>query len=474
LILAQRRCKIALGWFAAVTAAEYEIPVCIRRPSMSVRSWSRRSFLIFGAAAAALGAMAARALLIGGEDDDEGVAEEEVEVADEEEEEQEEQGEQEKEEEREEGEEEERDEGEEEGAKQEGQEEGEGKEEEEEQSTRKDLEYRVLGRTGLKVTAVALGCMVAPEQVIEKAFDLGVNWFDTAHTYKGGRSEQEVGRVLKDPEKRKRAHICTKLPRGSTQGMLQKLETSLKRLGTDYVDLLLTHGVNNESDVTNHDCMAALEKAKKDGKARFIGVSTHSNVASCIEAAIEAKIYDVVLAAYNFGSPKQVREAVARAAKARVGIIAMKTQRGDYRTPEGGLTPHQAALKWVLDDKNVTCAIPGCRSLRHLEDNFAVMKKRLSYLDRRRLARFARATAGLYCAGCGECAGACPYGVAIADVRRCSMYLDGYRDKPLARETYRSLAANAAPCLDCATCLARCVRGRPLQPLLQDTHRRLA
>ncbi len=340
-----------------------------------------------------------------------------------------------------------------------------------------ELEYRVLGRTGLRITAVSLGCMVAPEEVIAKALDMGINFFDTAHSYKTGRNEWEVGRVLKG--KRDKAYICTKMAKRSTDAMLKELDTSLKRLQTDHVDLLLTHGATNGADVTNEAYIAALQKAKEQGKTRFIGLSTHISVAECIEAAVEAKIYDAVLTKYNFSSEQAVTNAIAKAKAAGVGIIAMKTQNGGdlpktLPFPTGGLTRHQAALRWALDDENVSCAIPGCRSLKHLEENFAVMGKRLGYLDRRRLERHAIATAGVYCTGCGECDGTCPMGVEIPEVRRCYMYLDGYQDPALASENYRTVAVNAASCTDCETCTARCVYGTPLQPVLRETHRRLA
>lgn len=340
------------------------------------------------------------------------------------------------------------------------------------QAGKAEVEYRVLGRTGLKVSTVSIGCMTSPEAVIAKAFDMGINWFDTAHTYKGGRNEEEVGRALAG--KRDQAYICTKLPRGSTASMLAKLDVSLKRLQTDHVDLLLAHGVSSSAGVSNDASVAALEKAKKDGKTRFIGVSTHSRMAEVIDAAVNANAYDAVLTVYNFDAPKELHDAIARANKAGVGIIAMKTQRGNIPSPAGGLTPHQAMLKWVLENENVACAIPAMQTFKQLEENVGVMGKRLGFIDRRRLEHYAAATAGMYCTGCAGCAGTCPRDVDIAAVRRCAMYLNGYRDEALARERYGEIASNASACLACAHCTARCVRGVSLQPVLKDAHKRLA
>ena len=349
------------------------------------------------------------------------------------------------------------------------------------------LEFRDLGRTGLKVTTVGLGCMVAPEAVVAKAFDMGINWFDTANGYKvdGEPSELAVGRVFKD--RRDKAFICTKIGFAGQKPMMQSLETSLTRLGTDHVELLLSHGADCKSPggtdakgrpknkaVFNEDAMAVLEQAKKQGKARFIGTSTHSGMVEVIDAVVEAKIYDAVLTVYNFGSPKDLRDAVANAKKAGIAVIAMKTQRGGFKDPAAGMTPHQAALKWVLDDANICCAVPGTRDFAQLDQNFGVMGTRLGYLERRKLERFAQATAGLYCTGCGRCAGTCAKGVSIPDVRRCAMYLDGYRDEALARTNYREVLADAAACAGCEICTARCVNGVALQPILAGAHSRLA
>ena len=215
--------------------------------------------------------------------------------------------------------------------------------------------------------------------------------------------------------------------------------------------------------------------AKKQGKTRFMGISTHTNMANCINAAVKAKVWDAILTRYSYKDQNdELNKAIANAKAAGVGIIAMKTQMGNFPNPEGGLTPHQAALKWVLTNKNITCAVPGMRNFAQLEQNFAIIGKRVNVVDRRRLKLYAEATAGLYCTACGACDGFCPKGVDVSQVRRCVMYLDGYKDPGLARENYRALRANAAPCIDCDECVVPCVNRVALQPVLSSAHRRLA
>ena len=340
------------------------------------------------------------------------------------------------------------------------------------QGGQSQLAFRTLGKTNLKVTTVSLGCMVAPEEVIAKAGDLGINWFDTAHGYKGGRNEGEVGRAMKG--RRDKVYISTKLHIGSTKEMLDTLDISLRRLQTDYVDNLMAHGVSSRAEVFNEDSIEALQQAKKAGKTRFIGASTHSNMAESVESVVEAGVYDIVLVKFNYSaSDPRLLAAIEKAATAGIGVIAMKTQLGDFPNPGGTLTPHQAALKWVLANKNITCAVPGTRDFQQLDQNVAMMGQQLALWEERELERYAAATADLHCTGCGSCRGRCPQGVEVVEVRRCSMYLEGYGDSALARENYRQITANAAPCVDCGSCVVACARGTALKPLMRRTHQHL-
>jgi len=342
-------------------------------------------------------------------------------------------------------------------------------------------EYRVLGKTGVKVTVVAMGCMNIKDNgdLVRKALDLGINWFDTARVYYNGRNEGIVGAVLKG--KRDKIYICTK-SHGSKEKMTADLETSLKDLGTDHVDLWLAHGVGDRAGVMDEGLIRPLQEAKKAGKTRFIGFSVHSKIPEVLNAAVEAKLHDAIVVGYHYASGPAIKDAIAKASAAGIGIIAMKTMAAGQKLSEqmpppkmtGGYSEAQAKLRWVLDDTNIACAIPGVTSFDQLDEDAAVMGKKLGYLNRRRLEWHAIQTASVACAGCGGCAGTCPRGVEIPGVRRCAMYLRAYKDEELARENYAQLAANAAPCADCASCTARCVRGAALQPLLSETHKLLA
>jgi predicted aldo/keto reductase-like oxidoreductase len=139
---------------------------------------------------------------------------------------------------------------------------------------------------------------------------------------------------------------------------------------------------------------------------------------------------------------------------------------GGYETSAlGPVSPHQAALKWVLQNTNVTAAILGMRDISHLREDISVMGMRFGYLDGLTLERYGKAVQPYYCNLCAKCEPTCPRGVAISSINRCLMYAEAYKSHMLARSTYQeipeSFSANA--CLDCSSCVARCINRLDIQ-----------
>ena len=325
--------------------------------------------------------------------------------------------------------------------------------------------YRTQGRTGLKISVVSYGAMLTPEpEVLRIAFDNGVNYVDTARKYMDGRNEEIVGKALKG--RRDKVYVATKtLPSSrSKEDIIRDVETSLRTLETDYIDVIQLHNLDGRERIFVPETREALTLLKKQGKVRFCGVTTHKNEAEVLNALVDDKdrFFDTCLVKYNFESPKEVGEAISRAAKAGVGIVAMKTQAGGYKTEAlGKISPHQAALKWALQNPNVTMAIPGMKDLSQFKENVAVMGMEFKSADARILDKYRAAVAGFYCDLCGTCEGTCPRGVDISTVNRALMYAEGYRSLELARSTYREVpaAASAVACLECPVCVAQCPRG---------------
>jgi len=326
--------------------------------------------------------------------------------------------------------------------------------------------YRTLGRTGMRVTMVSFGAMLTPEpEVIRVAFEHGVNYVDTARKYMGGKNEEIVAKALKG--RRDKVYVASKtLPESRSRAdIIRDVEASLKALGTDYLDVIQLHNLTNRERIFLPETREAIAALKKQGKVRFCGVTTHKNQAEVLNALADDKdhFFDTALVAYNFKNGNEVGPAIERAATAGIGIIAMKTQAGGYETQEmGRISPHQAALKWALQNPHVTAAIPGMKDLSHLKENIAVMGMPFTPADQRILHSYGRAVQPFYCHLCGRCEAGCPQGVEISTVNRALMYAEGaYRNRELARATYAELPAvtSASACLECSGCTARCVNG---------------
>jgi len=324
-----------------------------------------------------------------------------------------------------------------------------------------NLEYRTLGRTGLKVTAVSMGVMNCSDPaVLQRAFDLGINFYDTADCYMRGKNEEMVGKVFQG--RREKVFIQTKVHDHDEKKMRQSVERSLRRLQTDYIDVLVWHDLHSAEEVSSDRLFEFMSKMKKEGKARFTGFSAHSNMASLLKEAAKSNFHDVALVSYNFTHSKGLKEAVSLAAKSGIGIVAMKTQAGGYKKERmGGLTPHQAALKYILTDQNVSAAVPGVTTIEQIEECVGAMGTSTSKGDLNDLKNYQVFLRGRICTMCGECTGECPYGVVYQDFLRIVMYHDGYQNDNLVREVSEKSVPlqNIQRCSECSSCSIICRRG---------------
>jgi len=340
------------------------------------------------------------------------------------------------------------------------------------------LRYRTLGKTGLKVTAVSFGCMITSDgSVIERAADAGINYFDTARGYQDGNNERMVGAALKS--KRKGLIISSKTHSDTKDAALADLDTSLKTLGTDYLDMWFLHARTRAGQV-NDEFLEAQRIAKKAGKIRFAGVSTHGGQAEVIPATVKAGL-DVVLVAYNFTMGATLDPVIEAAARSGTGVIAMKVMAGGFRRVrpsdklystlkrDGAMV---SALKWVLRNQNVGAAIPSITDADQLDDNLKAMGAAFTDDDQILLARQLEHIAPLYCRMCGQCDGQCPHGVPVPDVLRCLTYADGYGQFALARERYLELPQQK--CDECHECTVKCPHGVHLAERLLRAQEMLA
>ena len=346
------------------------------------------------------------------------------------------------------------------------------------------LVYRTLGKTGIKLPVINMGVMNTDNyNLVRVALDSGFVMLDTAQTYRRGQSEGMLGEMLKG-RPRDSYVLATKarLPADQKTGLyteeateeafLKKVDVSLKNLGLEYVDIYYHHGVPNRESALYQPILKALEKVKKEGKARFVGITTHINEPEVIHAAVDSKIYDVILTSFNFQQKHyaEVRSAIARAAQAGIGIVGMKAIRGGNRqTPT--VRNSGAALKWVLQDPNVSTIVPGFTTFEEMEVDLAVAENPLlTDPEKKDLEKVASAS-GLYCQGCRQCLGQCPEHLPIPDLMRAYMYTYGYRNLAHAQDLILSLNLPTRVCEDCSQCQVKCSIGFNVSGKIRDVVR---
>ena len=338
-----------------------------------------------------------------------------------------------------------------------------------------DIVIRKLGATGLELPLVSMGVMNADNpNLVAAALDSGIKMLDTAHYYQRGRNEEMVGEVIKDRSRdgfvvatkarastvdRSEVQDSNKATRESEESFIQKVELSLERLHTDYVDILYLHSCKSREDALDEMALSAMQTLKKQGKIRHIGVSTHSNQAEVIEAALESGVYEVVLTAYNFktANREELERAMERAAAKGLGVVAMKTQAGVFWDKERTQPiPMKAALRWALRQDYVHTAIPGFTTFNQLEDDLLVMKEPTLTTEEAASLETQEKLAGLYCQQCGTCLDQCPADLDIPVLMRGYMYAHGYRNLLSAKDVVNGLGRGDLPCATCESCSVNC------------------
>ncbi|HTT24487.1 MAG TPA: aldo/keto reductase [Candidatus Sulfotelmatobacter sp.] len=343
------------------------------------------------------------------------------------------------------------------------------------ESTSGALLQRPLGRTGITLPVVSMGVMNADVPgILRRAYELGIRHFDTAAVYQNGRNEEMVGAVVKEMGIRDKVIISTKIGTRASflnnaeakKGFTERFDASLKRLQMDHVDILYHHGVDSGDHARSEGQIEVLQTLKKQGKTRFIGISTHDAV-PVLNAVIPLNVFDVALVTINYTMAHDTEKltTIERAAKAGIGIVAMKTQAGGTVRPDAKLgnelppESQTALLKWVLNHDFITTAIPGFSTYEHLEQDFSVIRN-LAYTDAEKtfLADKAFVAQAEFCQQCGQCREDCPKGVDIPALMRSHMYAVQYRNVSMARHLLAKSESGGGldACRSCVSCQAHC------------------
>jgi len=336
--------------------------------------------------------------------------------------------------------------------------------------TPKVVKYNVLGKTGLKVSDVSCGAISLFEpNVLRYAFECGVTYFDTAESYLRMKGEAYVGQGLKGL--RDMVVITTKHGFNPAQKiekatLIKRMEESLKRLQSDYVDVAMVHSLGDLEPLTkNQEILSAYDQLKKDGKVRFTGFSTH-NAKLTLKQALESDFPQVILFMYNHSEGPEIEPLVKAVRQKGIGTVAMKIFAGgmqkNLKNMVGpGCSYPQAAIRWVMSNPDVDTCIPTMSSYSHVEEYVAASGQPLDRAALGLIARYQEQTSDSYCrVSCTACLAACPNRVAVNDVLRFAMYYENYGMERQAMDYYAELPAEQKP-VGCETCAGPCERACP-------------
>lgn len=326
--------------------------------------------------------------------------------------------------------------------------------------------YRTLGKTGLKVSGVGYGIGFVPEtEVVARAIDMGVNYFDTSRVY--GDSEAIFGGVIKGRDRSKLV-IATKSGSRRKADILRDIDASLKALGTDYVDIYHLHARDTPAAIPD-EALEAVQEIKKSGKARFLGFSNH-DPNRMVDFLLESETFDVIQTTYSFAIGGYYRDrAIKKLADAGIGIIAMKVvvaltglnlfnlENPPAKEGDGPV----AGIKWVLNNPAIGTTVPHMKTVSELEMNVRAMSEPYTPSDEKLLYVMNEKIRPSYCRMCYECSDKCPQNMPVTDVLRFLAYHDYCGNYHQARMSFAELSKEIRKvrCRDCTDCSIQCPNG---------------
>jgi len=345
---------------------------------------------------------------------------------------------------------------------------------------------RMLGRTGLRLPVVSIGS--GPAEMIRSALEEGLKYVHTSSSYAERNHERMLGQALKGlprdsfvlgtspdlPYRFSGAGPSMDVGVEVDPGLIAKaMDESLERLGLDHVDIYYLASVGMRRTALHEPYLRSYEALKQRGLTRFIGLVTHSNEPEVIRAAVDSGRWDVVVTAYNFRQSHReaVAAAMAAAAEAGLGVVAMKTQAGVYwdrfRTRKINM---KAALKWVVQNEHVHTTIPAFSNYEELQEDLDVVRAPALTPEERSDLRIGERAglSGVFCQQCGRCLPQCPFGANVTALMRASMYRVGYAQPAQARRLLAGWTSADIPCSRCRGCRVRCALGLDVRAAALD------
>jgi len=379
------------------------------------------------------------------------------------------------------------------------------------------MQYRKLGNSNITVSALGFGCMRLPtlvkgyekvlppkrpiieeeaEKMIQHAVEKGINYFDTAYMYHGGKSEEILGRVLKPY--RDKVMIATKLPTMMVRersDVARFIDEQLKRLQTDYVDFYLLHGLDGQSwnIMKEYGALDFLEKLKSDGRIRHAGFSFHDEV-KVFKDIVDSYDWTLSQIQYNyFDENRQAgKEGLQYAAGKGIGVVIMEPLRGGRLTDkipsavqelwdsaETKRTPAEWGLQWVFNHPEVSLVLSGMSAMPHLVENLKTAEETIpGSLSEEELSLIGKAQKKLeemlkvHCTGCGYCM-PCPNGVDIPknfNIYNDYFLFDDHRHPIMVYNRMMPEGHRAFNCEECGECEEKCPQHLEVMNELKNVH----
>ncbi len=329
------------------------------------------------------------------------------------------------------------------------------------------MEYRILGKTGLKISRMGFGGIPiqkidaeGTKPLIRMLLDKGINYIDTARGYTV--SEEYLGIALEGI--RDKFVLATKSMARTKEAMEQDIATSLKNLKTDYIDLYQVHnpGAKDlEKVLAPGGALEALQEAKDAGKIGHIGITLHS--ADLFRQALELPWVETIMFPYNIVET-QAEELIAQCREKNIGFIDMKPLAG------GALDDAALAMRFVVANPNVDVVIPGMAELREIEENIAAVEDTapLSAQEQEQIEKIRKSLGTQFCRRCNYCA-PCTAGISISMMFLMEGYYSRYDLKEWAVARYNALEKTAGDCVGCGVCETRCPYNLPIREMMKNT-----
>ena len=328
------------------------------------------------------------------------------------------------------------------------------------------MEYRVLGKTGLKISRVGLGGIPIQridaegnKQLVHQLMDARVNYIDTARGYTV--SEQYLGYALEGI--RDKFVLATKSMSRTREAMAKDIDISLGNLKTDYIDLYQVHNPNMaqlEQVLAQGGALEALLEAKEQGKIGHIGLTAHS--VEVFEKALELPWVETIMFPYNIVET-QGEALIKKCAEKNIGFVDMKPLAG------GAIEDAALAMRFLVSNPDVTVVIPGMADPKEVEVNLSAAENTapLSADELAKVAQVRQALGTQFCRRCNYCA-PCTVGINIPSVFLFQGYLDRYGLADWAKDRYGAMAVKASACIQCGACEPRCPYGLPIRQMMKE------